>query len=452
MGQTNDPDRARAGWLTPGQGVLAVALAVLACSTYANLAWLVTNPADYRFFPPFQPGVNANLNDHLGSEYFHIAKALVAGRGFADPFDRPTGPTAWMPPLLPAVLAGLLWLCGGDKGAVAFAVVFLQELVLVGTGALVVALVRRTCGRVGPGVAAAVFILALVWHFRLAFQFTHDCWLVLLALNLLIAGLAWGRPLGSAWRAAGWGAFGGLCALASPVVGFTWAVLSAVTAWRGRVRARAGLALLVAGLVVAPWVGRNYLVFGRLIPVKSNLAFELYQSQCLQSDGVLEVSSIRTHPDTGENDERQEYRDLGEVRFLERKWEQFGDAVRADPWSFADRVSQRAAAATLVYVPFERAAEAERPWALWTGRLTHPLPFLAALFLLVSAARRPLHPAQWAVLGVYLAYLTPYVLTSYYDRYAFPLLGVKALLVLWAVDQLPWWRPASRAGEAGPAG
>src|SRR5438105_1863201 len=60
--------------------------AVFGCSIYANLAFVVTNSANYRYFPPFKPYVNANMSRHLGAEYFNIAQSMVAGEGFANPF------------------------------------------------------------------------------------------------------------------------------------------------------------------------------------------------------------------------------------------------------------------------------------------------------------------------------------------------------------------------------
>src|SRR5690349_15212660 len=83
-----------------GTAVL-LGVAVCACAVYANLSFAVKNPASYRYFPPFLPGVNRNLNGELGGEYVQIARALVSGRGFANPFGRETGPTAWQPPVLP---------------------------------------------------------------------------------------------------------------------------------------------------------------------------------------------------------------------------------------------------------------------------------------------------------------------------------------------------------------
>jgi hypothetical protein len=422
----------------PRRAFVLLTVAVVAGSLYANLSFAVTNPADYRYFPLFRPGVNLNQNGHLAtrSEYGHIARALTAGRGFADPFPEPTGPTAWMPPALPVLLAGLLWACRGNADAVMLVVVCLQVHVLIATALLVLAVARRTTRRVGGGVAAAAFGALLLVDFRVWFQFTHDPWLVLLALDVLLAGLCWCRPLGQGRTAAGWGVLGGLGALVSPVVGLTWAGLTFALGVRDRAWKRFALAVLVAGLVVAPWTVRNYRVFGRWIPVKSNLAYELYQSECLQPEGLLRSTTFRAHPNSAAAGERAEYKALGETAFLDRKREQFWQAVRAEPLDFLDRTASRFLGATVWYVPMNRADETGRPWAVRLTRLIHPLPFLALVVLLLGAVREPLHRTQWLVIGLYVLYLLPYVCVSYYERYAAPLLGVKALLIVWAADRL----------------
>ncbi len=53
--------------------------------------------------------------DHIGAEYNCIAEAIVNGRGFSDPFYVESGPTAWMPPALPYIQAGLYQLHGNDR-------------------------------------------------------------------------------------------------------------------------------------------------------------------------------------------------------------------------------------------------------------------------------------------------------------------------------------------------
>jgi hypothetical protein len=427
-------------------------VAICACSIYANLSFAVKDPAAYRFFPPFLARVNRNQNRHLGAEYFNIARALAAGKGFANPFGRQTGATAWQPPLLPALLAGLLWACDDNPDAVMAVVIFLQVATLIGTGLLVLALARQTTQRVGPAVVAAVFFLALLCDFKLCFQFTHDSWLVLLALDLLVAGLYWLRPLGRWQTAAGWGLFGGSCALVSPIVGLVWGALSLAAGVRSRAWLPLAVAGLAAALALAPWTIRNYLVFGRLVPVKSNLAFELYQSECLQKDGLIDT--FVNHPYRATNLEGQEYADLGEMAYLDRKREQFWQAVRADPLDFLDRVACRFLGATLWYEPYDRAAEARnRPRVLWLGRLSYPLPFLALLVLVFSTPWGRLPRAQWIVIGVYGLFLLPYIGASYYERYDMPLLTVKVLLVVWAADRLlallPWPRRSGPAQALG---
>ncbi len=419
--------------------VTAVVLgaALCACSVYANLSFAVKDGSNYRFFPPFQRHVNVNTINHFGGEYFNIAKALVAGKGFANPFARQTGPTAWMPPVLPTLLAALLWACEGNKDAVAAVLVFLQVATLIGTGVLVLALTRQTTRRVGAAAAATIYLLATLYDFKLCFQQTHDGWLVLLALDLVVAGMCWLRPLGCGRAAAGWGLLGGFCALVSPVAGLVWGALSLLAGLRDRAWRPLAVAALAAGLALAPWTVRNYLVFGRLVPVKSNLAYELYQSQCLQKDGLIQSSTFSHHPGGGSGLEGREYTRLGETAFLDKKREQFWQSVRADPVDFLDRVACRFLGTTLWYEPFDRFAEARhRPGAFWLGRLVHPLPFLAMLLVVLGSVRRPLPRAQWVAIGVYWLYLLPYIGASYYERYGFPLLGVRALFIVWAADRL----------------
>lgn len=425
---TRGPDR------VPPGAIVALVVVLFGCSVYVNLSFAVTDPADYRYFPPFLPRVNANGNGHLGAEYFHIARALRAGDGFANAFGEPTGPTAWLPPLYPALLAGLLWACDDERDAIMAVVVFLQVGVLAWTGYLVMALARRTTARVGAWATGVVFVLGVLCNFHRWFQFTHDSWLVLLGLDLLVVGGCRG-PLGSKRLAAVWGLIGGVGALIGPVVGFTWAVLSLRLGLRQRAWAHLFLAAACAGLLVAPWAARNYLTLGRWIPVKSNAAYELYQSQCLQPDGLIQRLTFLRHPGRPKTREGREYRALGEAAYLDRKRQQFLQAVRADPADFLDRVGGRVLGALVWYVPFDREGEPLRSWALRVGRLTHPLPFLAAVALILSLAWRPLRAEQGLVVVMYFFYLLPYVAMSYYERYAAPLLGVNVLLIVWAADR-----------------
>lgn len=414
--------------------LLAIAVIIYGCAIYANLAFAVTDRAMFRYFPPFQANVNANQNRALGWEYLHIGKALAEGRGFADPFDRPTGATAWMPPILPALWASILWATDGSRDAVLVVAILLHVHVLIGTGFLVLSVARTTTRRFGAGAAVVVFLGVVLCQFRFSFQVTGDAFLVLLALDLVIAGRCLWQPLDAKKSAFCWGLIGGFCALVNPAVALTWGVATLLLAWRRRTLSRLAITVLAAAFVIAPWIVRNYIQFGRFIPVKSNLAYELYQSQCLQPDGLLQVATYNHHPGRL-NVEGQQYNQLGEMEFLDRKSAQFRQAVADDPLDYLDRVALRFLGATVWYVPFNR----QQPVAVWllpAKRLAHPIPFIALLVLVFSSLVAPLSRTQWSVIGVYLLYLAPYILASYYERYGYPLLVVKALLILWAADRL----------------
>jgi hypothetical protein len=378
---------------------------------------------------------HSNAGDRLSDEYSHIARSLRAGEGFAHPFGAPTGPTAWQPPVLPSLLAGILWACEDQHARAEAVLACLQACVLLGTGFLVLALGLSTA-RSGPIVTTVLIVGTFLCHFRQCFQFAHDGWLLLLLIDCLIVGLCWSRPFARRWSSAVWGLFGGLAALTSPVAGLTWGVTSAWTAHRQRVPFRAALALLVAALTVLPWTIRNYLVLGRWLPLKSNLAYELFQSHCLQTEAVLQRATFRLHPGRAVTPEGREFRRLGEVAYMDVKWRQFSDALRSEPNDFLHRTLGRFVVATVWYEPFHVDVERSAPWVIWTSRLAHPLPFLGALLLLRRSVRQPLRHEQWIVIGIYVVYLLPYVFISYYPRYAMPLLGVKMLLILWAIDEL----------------
>ena len=61
-------------------------------------------------------------------------------------------------------------------------VVMIQDLTLIGTGFLLLALAGRT--RAGAWTTTVVLLAALIYYFELSFQYTHDCWIVLGTLDL----------------------------------------------------------------------------------------------------------------------------------------------------------------------------------------------------------------------------------------------------------------------------
>jgi hypothetical protein len=416
--------------------VIAIALFVLSCTVYACTAkYFVSNPVDYQYFPPFESKWNRLKIDHLGAENLNIAQSLRSGRGFSDPFQEKTGPTAWMPPALPLLLSGLLWLTGDDVVVVSYIVLAFQALTLVATGLLVLFFVGQTFKSSRVYIATGLFFVFLSYDFQYSFQLTHDGWLLMLGMDVLLLCHTLLPDHPGTWRLALWGGIGGALAQIGPVFGLVWAALTFLKWPWFRKWKTWTFATSVAIITISPWIVRNYMVFGQFIPIKSNLFYELYQSQCVTLDGLVRNKTlVNSHPyHTGL--ERDQYRELGEKVYLYEKRERFLTSLQASSRDFVVRVWNRFIAATLLYFPHDRREE-QLPISAWRlfPYICQPLPFLAIVAMLFCS--RPLHKYERLAMCVYVTWLLPYVLVSYYGRYAFPLLGAKVFICVAAVDRL----------------
>ncbi len=237
-----------------GLVVLSLIMVITSCSIYANLSFAVTDRANLKYFPPFEPFVDANANKLLGAEYFNIAVALAAGKGFANPFGEETGPTAWMAPVLPTILAGLLWAAADNHIVVTGFFIVFQVSILIGTGILVLTLAREATSRLGTWATAVIYLIWVADDFYMWFQRTHDYWLILLAVDILVAGLCWYEPLKSKMHALRWGFCGGIFALINPIVAFCWGVFSVANAHWHRTYYNLSISLLAFALTMGPWI------------------------------------------------------------------------------------------------------------------------------------------------------------------------------------------------------
>jgi uncharacterized membrane protein YhdT len=434
MGDTCAPD-ARDG--APSHNPIAITrltvvltVAVFATSLYANLPHALGLVRLYRYVPPFD-GRDLSLLDHLGGEHRAIAEALAAGRGFADPFHDRTGPTAWMAPVLPAFQAILLKL-GGINLAV-IVVTFLQNATLIFTGWLVLRAAARCDWPHAPVVALALYFATTWTYFASCYQFTHDAWLVMLLLDTLVylADRLWARTIAPR-TAIVWGLLGGVASLSSPALGPVWLALTAILGRSSRQVRPFLVSALVATAVLIPWVARNAVVFGRFIPVKSNLPFEIYQSNALEPTGVLRDETGNTHPFRARGTERARYAKIGEMAYLDEYRAKAGDVIRRDPMGYLVRVKNRLLAATLVYYPFS-SVEGKR--AIWVRSLIWSLPFIGLVVVVLSGRSANDHRARIALV-VFVTYLTPYVLVAYYRRYALPIMGLQLMFEIWCLDSI----------------
>ena len=253
----------------------------------------------------------ADHREALTFEHGAIAENLLAGRGFAIPFLGGDGPTSQQTPFYPLLLAAVYACFGTGTHASLLAVEILQ--CLAGTG-LVLAVVwlawslvpqRPAVGWLA-GLAAAVYPthLYMVTHLQVAVWAA----LVLTGLLAVVASPRWRGTTGGACLAGG---LAGLLLLIEPILALALPVCAVVFwldagNWRQwfalRSLARAGLMPLVAALVIAPWMVRNYRVHGEFFFIKSTFGYAFWQGNNPISWGTDKVpkptsEALRTQHD-----------------------------------------------------------------------------------------------------------------------------------------------------------
>src|SRR3954471_4647144 len=81
-----------------------------------------------------------------GWEMGRIAQSLAEGHGFANPFQRPTGPTAWEPPVYPFLMAGVFKAVGVYTKLSAFLLLTINSFFSALTCVPIFYLARRSFG------------------------------------------------------------------------------------------------------------------------------------------------------------------------------------------------------------------------------------------------------------------------------------------------------------------
>ncbi|NLE77827.1 MAG: hypothetical protein GX605_13895 [Chloroflexi bacterium] len=249
----------------------------------ALLAALLLRLAVLAFFP--QPVA------HDALVYDALAVHLLSGQGYVlEPGDLPT---ATRGPAYPFFLTGLYALFGRRYGAVFVSQALLDLAVVALTYALAWLLYRR---RAAATLAAWGYALYLPAALQTGQVMTETVFTLLLmaGVTAYLQGVQ-GRRAG-VWLA-GAGAALGLATLTRPAASGMPLVLAAALPWlvggnpvRGK---RAGLRLaapllLTAALVLAPWVWRNWQIFGAFIPTSTLGGVNLYISHyALDQDDYL---------------------------------------------------------------------------------------------------------------------------------------------------------------------
>jgi 4-amino-4-deoxy-L-arabinose transferase-like glycosyltransferase len=251
-----------------------------------------------------------------------IAYSVATGDGFSSPFRQKTGPTAWLTPVYPLLVAAMFKIFGVYTFAAFVAIVSFN--IFLSTFACV-PLFFAGKRIAGPGVAAgatwlwAVFPNAMI----IPFEWIWDTSLsALLAATLLWATLA----LADSNRLRNWCAYGllwGFILMTNPTFASLFPFLLGWLAYRAHKEHRQWLshAALATGLAIlccVPWAIRNYRVLHAFVPLRSNLGLELWLGN---NDAYRDRWPGWLHPIDSQA-EREKYASEGEIEYAKEKREE----------------------------------------------------------------------------------------------------------------------------------
>ena len=269
--------------------------------------------------------------DHwkFAGETGRIARSLVKGKGFSSPFFAETGPTTWVAPLFPLLLAGVFKIFGVYTKASALAILALDCLFSALTCIPVFLVAKKHFGeRVALWSGWLWVFFPYSIFFAADFIWATTLSTLLFALVFLVVLHLEETSEISHWI--GFGALAGFAALNDPIV-MSAAPFLGAWCWSRRYRQggrwfRPGVAAVLAVVAVSsPWFIRNYHAFGKFIPFRGNLGFEFY---CGNNQDSWHWDPPGYHP-SDTDQEWREYQQLGETGYVAHKRDQAFAFIRA---------------------------------------------------------------------------------------------------------------------------
>ncbi len=281
--------------------------------------------------------------DHwrFGGEAGRIARSIAQGEGYSNPLFSNTGPTSWLAPTFPYLLAGIFKIFGVYTTASAIAVLALDCLLSALTCIPIYFIAKkqfsdRTAAWAGWG--WAIFPYAIFF----SADFIWATTLTTLLMTLVFLAALHIETSSSLWHWALFGALSGLGGSTDPVVMSVAPLLGAWAWYRLRSSGRrwfapGAAAVLAVLLTTSPWFIRNYETFHKIIPFRSCLGLEVY---CGNNADSWHWGPPGYHPSDNENEWR-EYQQLGEIAYTQRKFHQGLDFIETHPQLYAKQTLRR---------------------------------------------------------------------------------------------------------------
>ena len=434
------------------------------------------------------------FDDHFefGWEMGRIARALATGYGFANPFNGHSGPTAWTPPLYPLIIAAAFKLFGVYSLKAAWAILTVNSILSAATAPAIYQIAWRCFGRTpsadrasnspsganpdGLSIALwsawvwALYPAAMQYAVRWVWDMSLSCflfaWVLVLALRLRGIGEPTTESGGPSFAPSAkggllWALFGllwGLIALSNsslliflPACGL-WIIWPALRKSGDKPGAPSKLrlgglahALLGATLsavcflaVISPWVIRNWEVFHKFVPMRSNFGAELYEATIFSNDGFPWMATL---PMAETAPEFRRYERIGEIEFSRQQGEIAKAKIRAHPDLFAKNALRRV---YFFWISVPHPYESDKLGSILTEaiRRVNFSFFSFSAFLGLALALRRHIPGAWLFLWAFLIVPFIYYFVTVQARFRHPLEPIICILSVYlfqSADRTRTW-------------
>jgi 4-amino-4-deoxy-L-arabinose transferase-like glycosyltransferase len=296
-------------------------IAIVAFAARAGFLW------DQQSKIPHQVLATVPFDQEAGN----IALALHEGRGFGDVFRKPTGPTAWLAPVYPFLLADLFRIFGSLTFHAFLAAALLNCVFSAAVSFPVYYAAQRIAGTMAATVAGwlwAIFpqgvMMSSEWIWDTSLSAFFAAVLLWAAVHL--------REKGKSGDWCAYGALWGIALLTNPSLVIllpcfvAWAARGSPSKTLGFWR-KSALAVGIAVLCCLPWTIRNQAVFHHFIPLRSNFAFELW----LGNNDIFDEHSVGGIQRITRFGEVRLYSQLGETAFMQEKFRLAWNFIRTHP-------------------------------------------------------------------------------------------------------------------------
>lgn len=285
----------------------------------------------------------------VGQEAGNIAWALALGHGFSSPLVGMQGPTAWVAPIYPLLLAFGFKLLNMNPYHV---VIFGQVLNAVFSALTCWPIYLIGKRLFSPGIGfvsswvwavlptAILFPLEWIWDQSLSALLLTALLCATLYLPENSHGAAWNFRRGLIW--AGYGIGWALALLTNPALGLLLPFFAAWLAWqchksRAPWLAPIGIAVLTCVLGILPWTARNYAAFGQIVPIKSNFGLEFW----LGNNPDVKIIWTWWRSPASDATEAAALNRMGEIAYMREKRSEALRFIWSHPGTFVDSCFDR---------------------------------------------------------------------------------------------------------------